>query len=171
MIPLLAAAAMPLIQELMGKGLTVLAGAVANKGKEFVEEKLGVKLEEQITPEKALQLKQLELDREDDLQKWALENRKLDIEEQKLAYADTNSARDLGKTLAQSTSWLNQNVVPLLAFGSIIGGILMILLSPQADVRMAGLSVVMLPLGYYFGTSQGSKQKQDTINRIAGDKP
>lgn len=102
MIPLLAAAAAPLVKELMAKGLTAIAGAVANKGKEFVEEKLGVKLEDEITTEKALALKQIELDREEDLRAWALENRKLDIEEMKIEQANTADARAMNSRIQES---------------------------------------------------------------------
>lgn len=112
MIPLLAAGvAAPIIQELMSKGLTALAGAVANKGKEFVEDKLGIKLDEKITPERALELKQIELDNEDKLRAWALENRKLDIEEEKIAQgavtdrwnADLHSDNKLSKNIRPGT--------------------------------------------------------------------
>ncbi len=163
MIPIIAAAAAPIIQSLVSRGLNTLASAVANKGQEFIEDKLGDKLSPEMAGETALKLKQIEIDRESEIREWALENRKMDLDELKLAYSDIGSARDLGKTLANSPSWLNQNIVPILAIGSIIGGIMMILLSSQSDVRMAGLSIVMLPLGYYFGTSLGSKQKQTFI--------
>lgn len=109
MIPLLAAAAAPLIQELMSKGLTALAGAVANKGKEFVEQQLGVKLEEQITPEKALEYKQIELDREADLREWALENRKLDIEAERVAQA---AVTDRWNADLHSDNKLSKNIRP-----------------------------------------------------------
>lgn len=110
MIPLLAAAAVPIVQELMSKGLTALAGAVANKGKEFVEDKLGVKLEEQITPERALELKQIELDNEDKLRAWALENRKLDIEEEKIAQ---EAVTDRWNADLHSDNRLSKNIRPM----------------------------------------------------------
>lgn len=165
MIPLLTAAAAPLIQSLMSKGLTVLAGAVANKGKEVVEEKLGIKLTPEISEEQALKLKQLEMEHEEALQAMALENRKLDLEEIKAGYADTDSARGLGAKLADSQDWLNRNIVPVLAIVTITAGMTMLLTASSSEVRMAAVSFVMMPLGYYFGSSSGSKAKQQIIER------
>ena len=165
MIPLLAAAAAPLIQSLMKNGLTALAGAVANKGKEYVEEKLGVKIPAVIDDETALKLKQLEFDHEESLAAMALENRKIDLEELKAGYADTDSARGLGATLADSQDWLNRNIVPVLAIVTITAGMTMLLTANNAEVRMAAVSFVMMPLGYYFGSSSGSKAKQQIIER------
>ncbi len=165
MIPILAAAATPLIQSLMKNGISALAGAVANKGKEYVEEKLGVKIPEEIDEKAALELKQLEFDHAEELERLALENRKLDLEELKAGYADTDSARSLGQKLSESQYWLNGNIVPILALLTILSGMLMLWFSTNSEVRMAAVSFVMMPLGYYFGSSSGSKAKQAVIEK------
>ena len=110
MIPLLAAAAAtPIVKDLMAQGLTMLAGAVANKGREYVENKLGVKLDAS-TPEQALALKQLEFEREEELQRMALEGRKLDIELERIA--QDNVSRRWEADL-KSDSWLSKNIRPM----------------------------------------------------------
>jgi hypothetical protein len=164
MMPLIAAAAAPLVQELMSKGLNLIASAVANKGKDYVEGKLGVKLTETISDEKAFELKRLEFEHEEELLRLGLEERKMEFE-------DLKSARSMGAELSKSESALQRNIVPVLAILSIVGGVLMILLSQVGEVRMAGLSIAMMPLAYYFGTSQGSKQKQEQLmNHFGGKK-
>ena len=47
---------MPLIQTLLTNGLGLVANAVMAKGKEFVEDKLGVKLAPDMTPEQIAQI-------------------------------------------------------------------------------------------------------------------
>ncbi len=159
-----ASAAAPIIKDLMANGLSLLAGAVANKGADYVEEKFGVKLD-RIDPAKADELRQLEMDHEEELQRIALEGRKLDVETLRLEYADLDSARALGAKLAESQYWLNANIVPLLAITVVAGGCLMLWNAESSEVRMAAVSFVMMPLGYYFGSSLGSKDKQAIINK------
>lgn len=177
MAPLLVAAAMPIIQELMSKGLTTLAGAVANKGKEFVEEKLGVKLEEQITPERALQLKQIELDREDELQRWALENRKLDLEEFKEEVKDKGSARMRDQALMAigRHNW-RADLMFLLAVLMIAGLVWLIWKDPSINEYVKGIFTLVLGrfLGYLdniynfeFGTTRNNRTKDATIEQLS----
>ncbi len=166
MIPLLAMAASPLIKSLMEKGLSAIAGAVANKGKEYVEAKLGVKLEDNISDETATELRDAEIEHSEFLTNAALEGRRLDLEEEKIAAADTAGARALSEKLSQSQYWLAGNIVPILALLTVCGGAFMLLTSQDADVKMAAVSFVMLPLGFYFGSSSGSKAKQEVIERM-----
>ena len=156
----------PLLSMLASNGLNLLSGAVQAKGKEFIEEKIGMKIPDNPSAEDLTKLRLAEMEHEETLLELSIEKQKVDIEAEKIYLADLDSARGLGKSLAVSESWLNRNIVPAMAIVAVIGGILMIVLSPESDVRMAGLSVVMMPLAYYFGTSQGSKQKQDQINRM-----
>ena len=177
MIPLLAAAAAPLIQELMSKGLTALAGAVANKGKEFVEDKLGVKLEEQITPEKALELKQIELDREEDLRAWALENRKLDIEEFKEEVKDKGSARDRDSLfIRMGRHNYRGDIMFILAVLMIAGLVWLVWKDPSINEYMKGIFTLVLGrfLGYLdniynfeFGTTRNNRTKDATIEQLS----
>jgi hypothetical protein len=56
----------PLIAALLKAGLPLLANAALAKGKEYIEEKAGVKLTENLTEPEYLKLKQFELENERD---------------------------------------------------------------------------------------------------------
>lgn len=154
----------PFVLTLLAQGLSLLGNAVIAKGKDVVQEKLGVDIESLTqTPEGLRQLKQLEVDHEEFLLKTALENRKLDL-------ADVSNARDSNVRIQESpnASWLAKNTIYLVAFVVILGGGAMIALSKEADARMAAVSAIMLVLGFFFGTTQQSHRKDATIADMAG---
>ncbi len=148
MLPILAAAAVPIVKELIEKGMTTLASAVANKGQEFVEQKLGVKLE----TADSLQLKQIELDHEEKLRAWALENRKLDIEIEKLAQVNVT---ERWKADMLSDSWLSKNIRPMVLMYLLATYTVLSFLSgfrfevTQAYVELLA-QMLMLVMGAYF---------------------
>lgn len=181
MIPLLAAAATPIVKALMERGLTTLAGAVANKGKEFVEEKLGVKLEEDISPEQAVRYKELEIENEQDLRAWALENRRLDLEDKKLDNENTQGARTMNTSIQQSenATRLAKNAAYYLDF-LVIGATLLlayfVLFRAVPDINkelfyMAFGSLLTLCgtiINFHRGTSKSSQGKDATIAALTG---
>lgn len=104
----------PLVAALAAKGFSLLADAVLAKGKDVIEEKLGVSLDASVQSESGLlQLKQLEFDHQELLVQSA-------IESDRLYFEDTKSARDLSIKLSESDSFLNQNIMPILALGTVI---------------------------------------------------
>lgn len=159
MIPLILA---PLLTKLAESGLNLIGNAVINKGKQVVEEKLGVSLDTEIATEEGRQaLLQLQTEHEQFLITAALENRKIDA-------ADTADARAREVAIAGTdSSWLAKNIVPLLALIVTIGGGLGMIYSPQDDVRLGLASIISLVLGYYFGTSKGSDKQTAAIQNLA----
>lgn len=83
----------PIISALASNGLTLLSDVLLKKGKEFVEEKTGVKLEVDpkgnLPPEILITLRKYEMDHETELIKWSIESRKVDIEELKQLNQET----------------------------------------------------------------------------------
>jgi hypothetical protein len=157
---------LPIIQMLAANGLNLLASAVTAKGKEFVEEKLGVSLEAPKTAEDVLKLKQAEMDHEEFLLELGVRQSEMNLRETQAMYGEIDSARKMGAALATSTSWLNQNIVPILALMVTVGGAAILTQTGDADVRMAAVSMITMVLGYYFGTSIGSKDKQRVIEGL-----
>lgn len=169
MAPILMALA-PLLQGLAANGLSLIGNAVMAKGKDFVEEKLGVNLEDAMqTEEGRFKLLQLQNDHEEFLITSALENRKLDLDFYKIDGQDRNSARDMETRTQESehASWLAKNIVPILALTVVVGGGAGIIYHPDDSVRMALIGVVTMVLGFYFGTSNSSKGKDTTIANLA----
>ena len=71
----------PIVAALLGKGLNLVANAVAAKGKDWVENKLGVELKPDMTSEDYAKLKIAEMQHEEELLKIQLEDNKLDLQE------------------------------------------------------------------------------------------
>ena len=86
----------PLIATLVANGLGTLVDAITAKGKDFIEDKLGVDLSESVRTEEGLvRLRELEITHEEMLLKYALEK-------EKLPYEDTKGAREM--TIAVQSS-------------------------------------------------------------------
>lgn len=102
-----------LIKGLAANGLSTLAGAVAAKGKEWVEEKIGVKIPDDpsgLTGEKLVELKKAEMAHEEVLIHAALEEKRIDLEAEKHAGSQVT---DRWKSDMSSDSWLSKNIRPL----------------------------------------------------------
>lgn len=165
----------PFVATLLAQGLGLLGNAVLAKGKDVIEEKLGVDIEAMSqTPEGLLQLRQLESDHEEMLLTNALENRKIDL-------ANTQGARDSNTRVQESAnaSWAAKNF-PFVLDGIIVAatvalaGMLFYHALPPENKELAyaafGSLVTMCGtiLNYHRGSSSGSKEKTDHLSRIAG---
>lgn len=153
----------PIVAGLLVQGLNLVGNAVLVKGKEWVEEKTGVKLAPDMSPEELAKLRQFELEHEEELQR-------LQLEENRLTYEDTKSARDMNTRINESANatWLSKNIPAILALVVVIGGGITLTTTSQADVRTAVVGLMTLVLGFYFGTSSSSRNKDTTIERLAG---
>lgn len=166
----------PIIASLIASGLGTLANAVVNKGQEYVEEKLGVKLEPLLeTSEGKYQLAQLEVDKQEMLLDFALDNRKVDVELYKAEVADRVSAREQNAKIAvnENSGWLNRNLVPLLSIGTLgtcLYGLIWTGPSVDADVKFALIGIITMILGYYYGSSSLAWKQQGAIGRTMGEK-
>lgn len=168
-LPLLLA---PLLSALAEKGLGLLAGAIEAKGKDLIEEKLGVKIPDdpaKLTPELTYKLQELQMHHEEFLTNAALEKQRLDLEEIKAHLADTADARAREKTLNESenASTLSKNLTSILALVVVIGGGLMLAFTSDADVKYAVVSLMSMVLSYFFGTSMGSTKAQQALRDVA----
>jgi len=175
MIP---AALAPLLKPLLASGLSLIGNAVLAKGKDWVEQKTGVELKPDMTAEEIIQLKTAEMEHEEELLKLRLEEDKLDLAELEMRLKDVDSARDREVSIATSDKapLLNKIVTPVLALG-IVGltfvlfGVVMFDASPveasRKDILIYVLGVLSAIatqiVSYYFGSSQGSKDKADQL--------
>lgn len=155
----------PFILALLSQGLSLIGNTALAKGKEWVEEKTGVKLQPDMPPEDLVKLKQYELEHEEELVKLQVQEDQIGLEMQKLAAAN---ASDVNKTMqveATSDHWPTYSWRPfigatfgvsflfvtvlccLLAWKAIIGGkpesMAMI---PQLIGAFAALFAVPMPI-------------------------
>lgn len=165
---------LPLLTSLASNGLGMLAGAIQAKGKEFIEEKIGMKIPSeasQLTPELLSKLKEREMDFEEFLVNAQLERIKLD-----LADASDARAREVSISTSETAPLLNKIITPVLAIGvlslTFIIFIFMIFGSAELTSDKKDLLVYILGVlsaiatqivAYYFGSSTGSKEKSITL--------
>jgi len=106
--------AVPVIFAALAKaGLSMLGNAVLAKGKEVIEDKLGVKIPDdprELTPEKAAELQQAQFSHEEFLVNAAIREKEIEIDAEKHGQAQVT---DRWKTDMVSDSWLSKNVRPM----------------------------------------------------------
>jgi hypothetical protein len=176
MLPALAA----IIQPLLSNGLGLVANAVMAKGQEWVEQKTGVKLAPNIPPDEVAKLQIAQMEHEEELMRLKLEENKLDLEELSMRLKDVGSARDREVQIATSKDapLLNKIVTPLLALSLlmltfILFGVVMFDNTPVESSRkdiliyiLGVLSAISTQIvSYYFGSSQGSKDKSEALEK------
>lgn len=113
MIPIVGA----LLGTLAESGLNLLSSAIQAKGKEVVENALGVKISDNPTPEEVEKLRQLQYDHEERLIELGIEKAKMELEELKALLAaqanQEDNVSDRWKADMSSDSWLSKNIRPM----------------------------------------------------------
>lgn len=175
------AALAAILKPLLANGLGLVANAVMAKGKDYVEQKLGVELKPDMTADEIIRLKTAEMEHEEELLKLKLEENKLGLQELELFLKDTNSAREREVQIVTSSQapLLNKIVTPVLALTLltltfILFGFVMFDNNPVEPTRKDILIYILGVLSalstqitsYYFGSSQGSKDKGDQLKEI-----
>lgn len=174
---------LPIIQALLGKGLSLVANAVLAKGKEYIKEKAGIDLnKESLSEQDVVALKKYEMEHEEELMKLQIEDNRLDLEMVKSMLAETQGAREREARMAESpsASWLNKNVGPMLAILAIIvtfGLFYKVTFGDLLTLKMENRDILLYILGvlsavvsqifsYYFGSSSGSKSKSEDLAKL-----
>lgn len=149
-----------LLAPLLSQGLSLLGNAVMAKGKDWVEEKTGVKLDQPLSAEDTLKLKQYEMDHEEELLRLRIEEKKLGINElQAFANAiqnEHNNVSDRWKADMSSDSWLSKNIRPMSLIAIFAGYFLFAMMSAfNYNANESYVSLLgqwgMLIMGAYFG--------------------
>lgn len=178
MIP---AALLPIVQPLLANGLGLVANAVLAKGKKVVEDKLGVELKPDMSPEDVAKVQIAAMEHEQELMRLRIEEDKLDLAELELRLKDVDSARDRETAIATSKDapLLNKIVTPVLALGVIALTFILfgVVMFDDTPVEASRKDILIYVLGvlsaiatqivsYYFGSSQGSKDKADQLKDV-----
>lgn len=182
----------PFIAGLLTAGLRLVANAALVKGKEFVEEKTGVKLDQTIFSNDDIQkLKTFQMEHEEELLRIQLENNKIGFEESKLQLenykvqlADIADARSNMTNILTDPNvpWYAKAIQPGLAVGIVCLTFFLFAyfihllgvqdngeVQKQKEVVIYILGVLSAALtqilGFYFGSSQGSANKSAQLSQ------
>lgn len=168
----------PLVAALIKWGLPLVAGAVASKGQELVQEKLGIDLSSALGSEEGrLKLKQMEMENQQFLVNAAQASEVRDLEYFKEEVADRSSARlrDAEFLKNAKENW-RAHVMFTLAIAVICWMVWIIWKTPELNEYVKGIFTLVLGrfLGYLdniynfeFGTTRASRVKDNTIERLS----
>lgn len=164
----------PLVAGLLANGLNLLANAALAKGKEWVEEKTGVKIDETkpIDPETAAKLKIAEMEHEEELLRIRQDDNKLDAYIQEMFLKDRQDARHRDVEIIKVTGKNMRG--DILAYASIGALILCIFLLFVADVPRGSRDLLLVTLGalvaivkdvygFEFGSSKNSERNAQAV--------
>ena len=154
----------PIIASLLGtlaqNGLGLLSSAIQAKGKEVVEQTLGVKISDNPSPDEVAKLSQLQYDHEERLLELGIEKARMELEETKVVVgamiSEGNNVADQWKADMLSDSWLSKNIRPMSLIAIFVGYFLFSMMSAfglnanEAYVNLLG-QWGMLIMGAYFG--------------------
>jgi hypothetical protein len=157
MLPIVAT----LLSSLAQNGLGLLSSAIQAKGKEVVENTLGVKIPDAPTPEDVSKLRQLQFQHEERLLELGIEKAKMELAEldllAKAAQNDADNITDRWQADMSSDSWLSKNIRPMSLIAIFLGYFLFAMMSAygynanESYVTLLG-NWGMLVFGAYFGS-------------------
>jgi hypothetical protein len=127
----------PIVASLLGtlaqNGLGLLSSAIQAKGKQVVENTLGVKIPDAPTPEDVSKLRQLQFEHEERLMELGIEKAKMELAEidllAKAAQSDADNVTDRWQADMSSDSWLSKNIRPMMSYGNFVGLFLFAMMS------------------------------------------
>lgn len=164
MFPLLA----PILSQLAGAGMQKVADAVMDKGLDAVEEKLGVKL----TPNSDGVLDPAKLA---EVEQAAMKHKEFMAE---LDHKDRESARaaHLAIVTNKDVPWWEKAVMPFLAVFTVVSTFVLVGVLSFVNIADSQERIVIFVLGFvtavagqvlsfYFGSSQGSKDKTEALTK------
>jgi len=156
MIPIIGA----LLGTLAENGLGLLSSAIQAKGKEVVENTLGIKIPDSPTPADVERLRELQYQHEERLIELGIEKAKLEMAELELlakaAQADADNITDRWQADMSSDSWLSKNIRPMSLVALFLGYFLFAMMSAygynanESYVTLLG-NWGQLIMGAYFG--------------------
>jgi hypothetical protein len=151
---------LPFLAPLLSQGLGLIANAALAKGKDWVEEKTGVKLDQPLSAEDTTKLRQYEMDHEEELLRLRIEEKKLGLEElSKLTDTMKNEDDNVSTRWSadmSSDSVLSKNIRPLTLIYILTAYLLFAGLSAAGvDIHETYVSLLgqwgMLVMTAYFG--------------------
>lgn len=170
-----------LLAPLLSQGLGLISNAVMAKGKQWVEEKAGVSLDQPLSAEDIGKLKQFEMEHQEELLRIRIEDKKLGLQELQAYLADTASARKMQEEAIQSGDPLVRRFIYFYAmFWSACStayiGFITFGEIPKDNVRFADTilgfilgTVIATIIQFFYGSSKGSQDKTAALTKELED--
>lgn len=164
----------PFIAGLLKAGLSLAANAALAKGKEYLEEKAGIKIDEAKPPTEAelVAVKQAEMEHEEEMARLRVEDNKLDAEIQRMYLADVQSARarDVEYVKAGKNN-TRGDVLAYSAIGALIACLLLLFVfkvpAESRDLLLVVLgalvAIVKDVFSFEFGSSKDSARNAQAV--------
>lgn len=166
----------PIVAALLQSGLSLIGNAVLAKGKNIVEDKLGVDLDKSMGSEEGrIKLAQLQAEHEADLLEFTIKKRDQELKSDEMAYADTDSARKMQTAaLSQDDVFSKRFVYYFASAWSFVAatyiGFITFAIIPAANVRFADTilgfilgTVIATIINFFFGSSKSSHNKDSAL--------
>lgn len=168
-----------LVASLLQGGFTLLGNAVMSKGKDVIEEKLGVNIDSMLGSEEGrIQLKQLEFDNEEALRQFTLAKREQEMRSDEMYLADTQDARDLQKEALKQSDVFSKRFLYYFSIGwsflvAAYIGFITFAPIPDSNIRFADTilgfllgTILATMFNFFYGTSKSSQNKDDVIKGV-----
>lgn len=169
-----------LVEALISKGLSLLGNAVLAKGQDVIEEKLGISLKADASPEELAKYKALEIAHEEFLITAAIDKAKVDLSLIQEDNKNTASARDMNTHIqeSESASQIAKNAAYILDFlivGFTIAAVLFLFFKgvppENKEYFYMALGALLAHTGtiinFHRGTSARNAAKDETIRTLS----
>ena len=170
-----------LLAPLLQQGLGLIGNAVMAKGKEWVEEKAGVKLDQPLSAEDVNKLRQFEMEHQEELLRLRIEEKKVGIEELQAYMADTNDARNMQvQALKSDDPFVRRFIYFFAIFWSVMSAAYIGFITfgdiPERNVRFADTilgfvlgTLIATIVQFFYGSSKGSQDKTAALAKELED--
>lgn len=156
----------PIVAALLKVGFGVLGNAVLAKGKDVVQDKLGIDIDSALgTEEGRLKLKQAEFEHEEFLvtAAQAADVRELDYFREEVKDKADARQREVEMEKARAAPWWAPSTVTILTFLVVGGCGWMFVTVKDTEARYVLVSIVTMVLTYYYGTTRHSGAKDQVV--------
>lgn len=172
----------PIIASLLGtlaqNGLGLLSSAIQAKGKEVVEEAIGFKIPDDPSPATVEKLRQLQFDHEERLLELGIQKAEQELRGFQIEVADRDSARGRDAEFIKR-GMTNSRANTMFFLAVVMVGLLVWIVWKDQNINEYVKGIFTLVLGRFlgyldniysfeFGTTRGSKEKDETIKQLTG---
>lgn len=168
----------PIVAALLQQGFSILGGALLSKGKDIVEEKLGIDIDKALgTEEGRIKLKQLEMEHEQWLVEADIRRNEQELQGFKIEVEDRGSARARDAEFIKVGMHNSRADMMFILAVIVICGLVYIVWKDQSvNEYVKGIFTLVLGrfLGYLdniynfeFGTTRNSRTKDVTIEQLS----